>query len=202
MYKHSVTAVLGSDVVKNFCESISKNEPMLIDLSPAEGALIRECYENVEKYVGVNGGERVLGWSIMEVPNLYIEAECHAVWKNNGVMLDITPREYDTSRVLFLPDETIDYQGVQINNKRLNIRGLPIIDDFFSINNEIFEINNSAGNEHKKEFILKGAKAIRYEELGMAHFILRNQIFSQVTDSIYQACPCGCGRKNKFCDFK
>ena len=98
-----------------------------------------ECFENVQNYIGLNGGSIKFGWRVWEWAGIMIEAEFHSVWisplKN---LVDITPA--DEKRILFLPDNNRTYEGVTINNIRAPLLNDPLVSEFIKINDEISEI--------------------------------------------------------------
>ena len=70
-----------------------------------------------------NGGGFQYGWQIWEWPDVMIEAEFHAVWNSpQGILIDITPKQIDTHKILFLPDANRTYEGKQVNNFRQPLR--------------------------------------------------------------------------------
>ncbi len=49
------------------------------------------CYWNVADHVAANGGSRVFGWMLIEVPEVFLFAWHHAVWRSSdGELLDIS----------------------------------------------------------------------------------------------------------------
>ncbi|WP_447763339.1 hypothetical protein [Sphingopyxis panaciterrae] len=56
------------------------------------------------------GGEITYGWAIWHRPNLYFEAEHHAVWRNDlGNLIDVSPQLGGRKRMLFLADAAAVY---------------------------------------------------------------------------------------------
>ena len=202
-YLHPVTPVLSEDVI-GFCESISEVEPFLVDVKPVKGAEINECWVEVPKYVAENGGEMVLGWSIGEMPELFIEAQFHAVWKYNDTYLDITPKEIKTTRVLFLPDDSLTLTGKQLDNIRHSYRRNEYVADFFEAHQIRFEFLNRG--ERANQFGDLQLSDSEWDEFGMimraieATSLRVSKYFPDY--SPYLSCPCGCGKKSKWCDFK
>lgn len=91
--------------VLKFCKTLSPGaKPIFVNVSPQSWARFNYCNKNVERMIALQGGEMVLGYKIWYVPNLYIEAERHAVWRNSkGNLVDITPNKDGERRILFLP---------------------------------------------------------------------------------------------------
>ena len=75
------TPALISDEVRNFCRSITKkHDPVFLPVTPAAAAAQQRCFSNVDLQVAAHGGVRVTGWVIWYRPDIFIEAEHHAVW--------------------------------------------------------------------------------------------------------------------------
>jgi len=73
----------------------------------------------VEEQILLHGGSMRTGWAIWEWPNVFIEAEFHAVWQcPTGELRDLTPRALLSQHILFLPDSTTKYDGRQVDNVR------------------------------------------------------------------------------------
>ncbi len=74
------------------------------DFEPYE----QECYYNVAKMIEIHGGEPVYGWVLWESDSM-IEAEAHCLYKReDGVVLDITPRVSGEEKILFVADSRIN----------------------------------------------------------------------------------------------
>jgi hypothetical protein len=158
-----------------FCREIdSLTEPNFVNVLPAEGCILGECYGNVESHVSQNGGNVQYGWIIWEDQNIYLEAEFHAVWVNNkGEYIDVTPKVDGENKILFLPDSKKKFTGELIDNIRK-----PLIDNDYTrklvqTGKSNFEIKNRA---YKKSLDVKKKKIGRNEP-----------------------CPCGSGKKYKKC---
>lgn len=65
------------------------------------------CHVSAKHREMTNNGKRVHGWAIWQFAGLAI-AEFHSVWKNpDGNLVDVTPPKFNSSRVLFSPDERL-----------------------------------------------------------------------------------------------
>lgn len=92
---------------------------VLVPHTPLAGKPLMECFSIVDDYIALHGGTAVVGWAIWEVPGVYIEAEFHTVWQApDGVLHDLTPRPKAFESILFLPDPTRHYTGLQVDNIR------------------------------------------------------------------------------------
>ncbi len=112
-------------VISNFCESISPGQvPKFVPVVATDESQPLECFHNVWRQVEQHGGSIAFGWAIWIWPQVFVEAEHHAVWEKDGKVLDITPREDGESEVLFLPDpeRTYDFdRESRIDNQRFPI---------------------------------------------------------------------------------
>ena len=104
-----------TDEVLNFCKSIrSDTTPLLVAVQPDEHAIANRCHTNVPAYIEENGGSKANGWTIWEA-RYWLEAECHCNWADPaGTTIDITPKDDGESRILFLPDDSIQWDGHMI----------------------------------------------------------------------------------------
>nr|WP_237681720.1 hypothetical protein [Agrobacterium vitis] len=103
-----------SPAVVEFCAGINADaRPSYVAVQPDGDAQPSECFNNVSAKVDRDGGSFVYGWLIWEWPRVFIEAEHHAVWEKDGVLIDITPPINGETRILFLPDpvRTYDFVG-------------------------------------------------------------------------------------------
>jgi len=63
------------------------------------------CFQNCENEKDKIECEIIYGWSLWEDrKNEFFEAEFHSVIKENGVLIDITPRRKNEESILFVPD--------------------------------------------------------------------------------------------------
>lgn len=159
-----------------------------------------ECFPLVEAKVKAEGGERILGWQVWQ-EELIVEAEFHAVWKTPlGEFLDITPKEQHCDRILFVPDSTVIYEGKQVNNIRINITGNSLVDEFISVCDAIFYIENKEERALQYELILEDKEADIYEKLNSAKLMLNYMSLQGFTKNTF--CLCGSGKKYKSCHSK
>jgi hypothetical protein len=129
-----------SDTVLKFCNKISAEiSPGYLDTKPDTNAKVLDCFQNVKNHIQKYGGSTQHGWLIWEWPNIMIEAEFHAVWKSeDGVLVDVSPNEY--SRVLFLPDNKMLYEGKSVNNIRKAIKNSNAVRKYIKLFDKMFKI--------------------------------------------------------------
>lgn len=136
-----LTPIIESQSVSMISEKInSQHIPEYINVFPMKNAPIQECFDIVEKHIQINGGKRILGWVLWELPSLFIEAEFHAIWESpTGELKDLTPRPSPTKRILFIRDPSMIYDGNRVNNIRINYSNNEVINDLFKIYEDEFE---------------------------------------------------------------
>ena len=104
-----------SDEILSFCQSIrSDNSPDYVQVQPEEHAIANRCHTNVPTYIEEHGGSKATGWIIWEA-RYWLEAEFHCNWLSpDGTLIDITPKDDRETRILFLPDDSIEWTGHMI----------------------------------------------------------------------------------------
>jgi hypothetical protein len=88
------------------CDHLSPNiRPFFVDVRVEPNAEPKKCFNNVECKISSSGGHYQHGWRIFEFPDLYLDAEFHAVWVSpEEKYIDISPNEANVNTILFLPD--------------------------------------------------------------------------------------------------
>lgn len=121
--------VIPSTAVRKFCEAISPGVSLVhVPIRPVTGAVAGECFKNVKAMFERFGGSLLLGWSVVEWPGVFAEAEFHAVWQSPDGLVDITPQELDGGTGLFLrdPRATYNFESPQrVPNKKTALSELP-----------------------------------------------------------------------------
>ncbi|MFW9874923.1 MAG: SEC-C metal-binding domain-containing protein [Candidatus Thorarchaeota archaeon] len=181
--------------IQEFCNTIiPDSKPIFVALIPEDSAKLNECFSNVKKKIEDSGGSIQYGWTIWELPNLFLEAEFHAIWIDpSGKLIDITPKQDNEEQILFLPDPVRQYEGELIENIRK-----PLVDNEYTRTWIILErkrfqfkkkhfrggkVNALAAGKEYIQFVEEAEeKRIKFWEIG------RNE-----------PCPCGSGKKYKKC---
>lgn len=193
-----------STKVEKLCRQINPDvQPTYINITPGSGCEVNDCFECVRQKVARDGGRIQFGWSIWEWPNVYVEAEHHAVYESptGPPWLDITPSALsEVRRRLFLPDDTATYdfqnEGTLRDNKRMALNDDPLIQDFLAVAEEKAAILNSIPGvgaiyvDEETDNKLKAAERKREGLLLMLamKYTPRNE-----------RCFCGSGQKFKYC---
>ncbi|PYE87560.1 SEC-C metal-binding domain-containing protein [Phyllobacterium leguminum] len=186
--------------VRAFCQHISPDhEPTYVPVSPDAGALPSECFNNVASKVERDGGTLVYGWLIWEWPRVFVEAEHHAVWEQDGVLTDITPYVNDERQILFLPDPTRTYDFItqkRLINIKKNLGKLTSVDDWIAAADRLHRAikTNSIGNHFmlERSYLASMDQEIR-NALGLVFVDLAKSTGPN------SQCFCASGRKFKKC---
>lgn len=177
----------------------SLSQPLFVDYKKEPYSLRNECFPNVDEKIHRDGGVRVLGWQIWQTEYL-IEAEFHAVWMSSeGNLLDITPKPFPLSKILFIPDSAIIYDGSQIDNIRLNRSGNSVVDDLIKVCEAKFLISNKGNRAQEYNIKLSGDEATFWDLLQEMQQGL--PIMLSQGSTRHQTCFCG-GDKYKKCHGK
>lgn len=183
--------------VSTFCTGLnSNNQPVFLNVVPDKGALGLDCFVNVKKRIDKNGGDIVYGWSIWEWPGVMIESEFHAIWKKpNSELIDITPNSFNFNQILFLPDETLEYTGIQVNNIRIPLAEDKDIEEFIDISNKMFDEINKGDLKYQHGAISVDEiyLALQDEKKNILYKLIKRYIGPN------SLCPCGSKKKNKKC---
>lgn len=202
-YPYPITPAEVTTDLKKLCSKIAKDQmPLYIDVHPADGAISNECFTLVEAAIEKNGGHSLLGWTLWELPGVFLEAEFHSIWiKPTGEMTDITPKKRPVSKILFLPDNQAIYTGRQINNIRQATSSDPCVTQYLSTFDAQFELLNRGDRAYQHgEIILTDSEADEFQKIQIQQATLSPQVYRLVNMiSAYTPCPCSSGKKVKWC---
>ncbi len=171
-------------------------------IRPEPGCEPLDCFNNVRRKVEGCGGSIRYGWSIWEWPNVYIEAEHHAVYEDaDGRLVDLTPpADTWTPNRTFLPDSSavydFDNEGVRRDNHRLALADDPQIEAFLgtarAFNREMSKIPGVGEVSVDLETARK-LQAIQSENARLLYGLLMKYTPQGAS------CFCGSGQKFKRC---
>jgi hypothetical protein len=115
-------------------------DPEYVPVIVESYAKLHHCYNNVNEKVRIDGGEVFYGWIIHET-DILCEAERHAVWKDyDDNLIDISPNQSNSKEILFLSDNNYTYNGIDVDNVRINITTNFMVDDFIYISEFISKL--------------------------------------------------------------
>lgn len=190
-----------NNLVQKFCREIVPDSfPQFIKVDVWEKSEPLDCYNNVKKYCSKFGGEVVYGWMILIWPSVFIEAQFHAVWRDNSAnLLDITDNVGHFEKILFLEDRNRIYEGKQVNNKRKALRKTNLINNYFRLADFVFGIMNEGELAEKTGKIKIDSK--KYKSLVEARKIQAEieDVFINPEKFEGKLCPCGSEIKFEKC---
>jgi len=193
---------INRDVLK-FCKEIdSTTKPIFIDVIPTKNSVYGDCYGNVENYAKKNGGRSEDGWIIWEIPKIWLEAEFHRVWVNNeGKYIDITPKEDEEKRILFLKDSQRKFTGELIDNIKKPLVNNAETRTMVAVAKKEFEINNKyyEGKPVIKIPIFELRNLETFKEETLMSEIRKDKLDGKIKIGRNEPCPCGSGKKYKKC---
>ena len=185
------------DAVLKLCKRLVPNSSVrYIDLQPENYCSPSHCFQNVREKVLRDGGSEVIGWAIWRYDNILIEAEAHSVWRSSeGRFIDVTPQSGGEKEILFLEDNSLSYEGKQIDNIRMPLTDSKLVEEYIGLHEEKFKL--IGGYPVGTPIILDGQNRIKYEEITCRIGELGLIFHSEVGRN--DPCPCGSGRKYKKC---
>lgn len=116
-----------TDDIASFCRQLSSEAPVYLEITPGSDATMALCYANVAAIQERQGGNRVFGWLIWELPGIYLTAEHHAVFEHDGSLIDVTPQMHGEKRVLFLPDRQTEFRLLPTANRYAALAPHPML---------------------------------------------------------------------------
>lgn len=186
-------------LVSSFCKDVVKDtSPLYVPVKAEEYALANECFHNVAKKVELDGGRVQYGWQVWIWDNILIEAEFHAVWSSeNNELLDITPKDKATSKILFLPDNVNKYTGNSIDNIRKPIRKDKLIDNLILLARCQGKLTKQGRKDGVNLVSVNKEQYMRLTRLqGITLYMIENNL------SRNSRCLCGSNKKYKHCHEK
>lgn len=195
-------AEIGRPLRELIDQLVPGGDPKYVTVEPIDGAPPDECFYIVKATVAENGGEALFGWSLWELPGMFIEAEFHAVWERpDGTLLDISPKKDRSSNVLFLHDPIRTYEGKKVNNIRRLVVNDPILAAYLETFDLEFDLMNRGDRigQHG-EVKLVGREAAEYDEIQRRRAQLHLELLpSYPLITAHTPCPCGSGKKVRWC---
>jgi uncharacterized protein YchJ len=196
---------ISQDVLALCHQLVDHPEPVFLNVTPIPNAAINDCFQIVSNYILDYGGTISYGWQIWEWPFVFIEAEFHAVWKDNdNVLHDLTPKQNSASHILFLPDSKKVYEGKQVINVWHHLSNQQDVDDYVKARQAEFELMNR-GNRATQHGVVE-LEATEAEEHAQ---ILKRKVdaYRQIINRLQRIerndpCPCRSGKKYKKCHGK
>lgn len=146
---------------------INDNEALYIQVAPEKHSTVSNCFDNVATKCKKDGGKPLYGWIIWDNP-LYVEAEFHCIWTSDDgkKYKDITPQKDEKDKfILFLPDETVTYNGITYPTKYISKFNEPKLLNYISALSEHQNFLLSIRKPYSNEISIKGENLKIYKEL-------------------------------------
>ena len=194
--KSETTPTIFTPKIKEYCKCISDALPVYVDVHPAPGMKCDNCFPNVSSLVEQIGGKQVNGWAVWQFANVYIYFEAHAVWQNDvDCLIDPTPHTDGETRILFLPDSKVKYQGRKIQGIRKTLTESSFAKEYIDLISELecFSINHS----NSEKITPDDPAYLRLLYIRNRCIELLNTFKSKVNRN--EQCPCGSGLKYEKC---
>lgn len=198
--------------ILTLCRSLAATSvPEYVVVKPSPSARQMECYPNVERQIASSGGSIIYGWQIWEWSEVYLEAEFHAVWKTPaGELVDLTPKDQPTPRILFLEDPARKYENRMVPNVVFPLSEKPEVLELVAacnVTGSFLEENLLDGNQmaltthiryqalqHKKQQAMEKVRRLQKSMPGSPE-----PKEKQRNTSRNHRCYCGSGKKYKKC---
>ncbi len=95
------------------------------------------CYWNVADLIEQFGGDAIIGWAVVEMPGLYIEASHHTIWRlPNNTFVDPTASGLGEGRTCFVPDgreKVVLDKPVMIPNRYVALSDSPLVRRYMEV---------------------------------------------------------------------
>ncbi|TXX97358.1 SEC-C domain-containing protein [Vibrio mimicus] len=187
------------EVVMAFCnEVVAGSNPYYVNVLPDSWAKPNECFPNVARKVEAEQGKIVYGWQVWVWPDIFIEAEFHAIWQSPaGEFIDITPKQCKSSNILFIPAPELKYHGTDVDNIRKSLSQNKLVDDFILLSMCRFQLLSAGTNADSRK-----VRVSEHELLALTQ--LHQMVFQMLKDgkTSNAQCLCGSGSKFKHCHKK
>jgi hypothetical protein len=189
-----------TEAIKSLSRDLAPaHRPMFVKVASEHDAAQGECFYNVGAKVARSGGEILYGWAIWEWPNVFVEAEHHAVWNNGDELLDVTPPLGGEHRVLFLPDpaRAYDFESrKRLPNVTRSLGLIPAAQHWLDATHQLQDFMDSNSNGRLVIFDEREFRPlIERVERRKAEILVTLAERTRVSDP----CFCGSGRRYRKC---
>ncbi|MDQ1835213.1 hypothetical protein [Massilia scottii] len=156
-------------VVVELCRLlVPEQQPMYVKGRPIQGALVQQCFQVVDKYASTHGGALRVGWNIVKLNGIWLEAEFHGVWESpDNTLFDLTPRHYPQPQYLFLPDPNRQYEGKQVESVFFPLTSNPAVLRHIQVAPEFFHETNKRDLANATSFNLTPRIAESQREMAL-----------------------------------
>ncbi len=154
------------DYVASFCRSVVQGQmPKLVSHEPLADKPFNECFSIVPEHIAAHGGKEQFGWAIFELKRVWLEAEFHVVWeREDGVLVDLTPRQAPLEHILFLPDPERRYDGTQVNSIIRALSKKPSVQRFITLHREYYLALNEGDLANVQRGMIRSPRAVALKQ--------------------------------------
>lgn len=186
-----------SEILKLCHQLDATQKPGYVSVNPEPDCVLGECYDNVQRKADACGGCSRHGWNIEVWPLVLLDAQFHAVYVGpDDRMVDITPNQNKSSRILFLPDSRRRFtaEGGRILNERVPLSSDPEIVEYIALTNEKDLLETERGippkNENGPQSQIQRRRAVLLATLQFRYTPKRDP------------CPCDSGKRYLRCCYE
>ena len=194
---HTRTPPVITKQLLNLAANLARGQtPIYLQVQSETDAKANECFQNVQSKIRRENGSIVYGWQLWEWQHILVEAEFHAVWRSpTGELTEITPKQDNEERILFLPDPVRVYHGVTVDNVRVPLRDDALIHHYITVSKEITKVMNRGKKANLEGYVSVPAHEIEplLEMKGLVQSMLVKGLRA------HDSCLCQSGKKYKRC---
>ena len=162
----SIPSGTEQEVVKLCRSLVPGQQPVHVKYQPVQGVPVRECFPVVARYAATYGGAMRVGWNIVKLNGIWLEAEFHGVWESpERSLIDLTPRDYPQPHYLFLPDPSRKYEGRQVESVFFPLTTHPAVIRHIQLAREFFHETNKGELATASSFLQTPRIASLQEEM-------------------------------------
>lgn len=172
--------------IVELCDNNGIDDLFYVKKLPESDCIAGNCFSNVQMCIKKFGGTLLMGWSITVRPNIFIEAEAHAIWKKTeDEIIDVTPIDDDSEYTLFSYKE--DMLVKKTPSKYIPFTSSELVHEYINLRNQFENIRCSATDD-----------TIQIPATIMNRIIeIDNMFLTKV--GVNEKCPCQSGLKYKKC---
>jgi hypothetical protein len=112
-------------------------QALFVPVRPRKGGKFDNCFNEVKEQVRKSGGSQLFGWMIWIWPYVMTEAVLHSVWQSpKGELVDVTPKQENEQRILFIPDSNVSYAGKRVDNVRIALWDDPRVHKYIRLSDD------------------------------------------------------------------
>jgi hypothetical protein len=154
------------DYVRALCRKLAPGiDPAYVEHLPLVNKPFNECFMIVPEHIAIHGGKPRYGWALFELKRVWLEAEFHVVWeREDGVLIDLSPRPAPLDQILFLPDPKREYEGIQVQSVFHRLSKKESVKRFLSLTEDFHAAMNEGDLANVQSGYVQSARASRIKD--------------------------------------